>query len=194
MRMPVMNGDDAASKIKADQRTAHIPIIAVTASVIGAEANLIAQKCDAFLAKPVIENDILSALSRFLPRAVHEGASSGLQGIRQNMQDYDTTSQKPMVSAEQRESMIHVIQKMETTMYVHYTSIMQTQIVGKIKDFATELNNEAIRWNIEELASYSQLLQAAIAAYNVKDMRMLLAQYPDVIAALKQIAENSSDL
>ena len=67
VKMPEMDGYEAAKRLKADDQLKNVPIIAVTASTRKEEESAIKQVCDDFLRKPVEKAILLSALKPFLP-------------------------------------------------------------------------------------------------------------------------------
>lgn len=67
--LPDGSGLDVTRRLKQDDRTKDIPIIALTASVHGEDqAEARKSGCDAFLAKPVAVNEFLRIVSEFLSR------------------------------------------------------------------------------------------------------------------------------
>ena len=65
MRMPDADGLDATQQIRADQRTADIPVIAVTACAMrGDEQRIRAAGCNDYLAKPVSLDGLLDCVQR----------------------------------------------------------------------------------------------------------------------------------
>ena len=65
--MPVMDGIQALRAMRADERLAHVPVIAFTASVMkGNRAEILAQGFDGYLAKPVDERVLRSAIMGLL--------------------------------------------------------------------------------------------------------------------------------
>ena len=67
IRMPVMDGIEAAKRLKANSRTKDLPIIAVTASALKQDEETIVQFCDGYLRKPISKNDVIQELVRHLP-------------------------------------------------------------------------------------------------------------------------------
>src|SRR5688500_7445530 len=54
MSMPVLSGWDATRKLKADPKTAHIPVIALTAHALKGDKERAWQAgCDGFITKPI---------------------------------------------------------------------------------------------------------------------------------------------
>jgi Signal transduction histidine kinase len=67
LRMPVLGGLDAVPRLRALPQGRSLPIIAVSASVLGFDQNeALAAGCDAFLPKPVQEAHLLETLGRLL--------------------------------------------------------------------------------------------------------------------------------
>ena len=63
IEMPVMDGFEATWRIKADQRTAHIPVMFFTA--LGSEENILQAKeagCIGFLNKPICKEELSQAI------------------------------------------------------------------------------------------------------------------------------------
>ncbi len=67
MKMPVMNGYEAARILKNDDASKTIPIIAVTASALTQDEEMISRLCDGYLRKPVSQNETIHVLMETLP-------------------------------------------------------------------------------------------------------------------------------
>ncbi|WP_297460250.1 response regulator [Ferrovum sp.] len=69
LRMPVMDGKHAMKHIKANELTRHIPIIALTASAMKGERELLlASGFDGYIDKPIDVNSFASTIAEFLPK------------------------------------------------------------------------------------------------------------------------------
>ncbi len=67
MRMPVMDGYEAARQIRLHQGSAKIPIVAITASAFSSQRKeILAAGCDDIVFKPFQEHEIFEVMSRFL--------------------------------------------------------------------------------------------------------------------------------
>ena len=65
--LPVVDGWEATRRLKADQKTRHIPIIALTAHAMsGSREKALAAGCDEFDTKPVEFERLLATLRRLL--------------------------------------------------------------------------------------------------------------------------------
>jgi CheY-like chemotaxis protein len=71
--LPGMDGLTLTRKLKADARTQHIPVIALTASaMLGDEGKALAAGCDCYITKPIDTRTLPQQLAKFL--AAQRGA------------------------------------------------------------------------------------------------------------------------
>lgn len=69
LSLPVMDGWEATRRLKADERTRHIPVIALTGHVFaGHSHNAKEAGCDAFLPKPCLPETLAEKVRELLPR------------------------------------------------------------------------------------------------------------------------------
>jgi two-component system cell cycle response regulator DivK len=67
LSLPVMDGWEATRRLKADQRTAHIPIVALTGHALaGISEGAKRAGCDAFVTKPCLPEDLVKEIKRVL--------------------------------------------------------------------------------------------------------------------------------
>ena len=67
--MPVMNGYDATRRIKDRRETAHIPVVALTASALPQERNQAMEAgCDGYISKPIDTRAFPGQVRQFLSR------------------------------------------------------------------------------------------------------------------------------
>jgi two-component system cell cycle response regulator DivK len=67
IQLPGMSGMEVTRLLKADEATAHIPIIATTAfAVRGDEERIRASGCDAYMAKPIAISQFLELIEQFM--------------------------------------------------------------------------------------------------------------------------------
>ena len=66
IHLPHISGLDLIRVLRADSDLQHIPILAVTALVMGEEANMIRESgCDGYIAKPISISSFLSLVEKF---------------------------------------------------------------------------------------------------------------------------------
>ena len=67
MHLPGASGYDVVKRLKADERTVHIPVIAVTSDAMTAdETRARAAGCDDYVAKPYRPHQLMDAIRRHL--------------------------------------------------------------------------------------------------------------------------------
>src|SRR4051794_33052436 len=82
LSLPVMDGWEATRRLKADARTAHIPVVALTGHALAGISEG-AQKagCDAFVIKPCLPEDLVKEIRKILSgpsaAAARKGRRSG---------------------------------------------------------------------------------------------------------------------
>ena len=65
--MPVMDGWEAGRRLRANPRTASIPIIALSAhALLGDEERTIGQCCDVFISKPFSPSEVIARVKSYL--------------------------------------------------------------------------------------------------------------------------------
>jgi CheY-like chemotaxis protein len=69
LSLPVMDGWEATRRLKADERTRHIPIIVLTGHAVAGQARDARKAgCDAFLAKPCLPEMLVEKVQELLQR------------------------------------------------------------------------------------------------------------------------------
>lgn len=63
LRMPRMSGEQALLKIKSDPATAHVPVIAVTASSMAHDESTLRRRFDGYVRKPYSKSDLFEVLA-----------------------------------------------------------------------------------------------------------------------------------
>jgi two-component system cell cycle response regulator DivK len=72
LQLPEVSGLEVTRRLKGDQRSRHIPIVAVTAFAMGwHEREALDNGCDAYVSKPISILGFLSTVESFLPRFLH---------------------------------------------------------------------------------------------------------------------------
>jgi two-component system, cell cycle response regulator DivK len=66
--LPLIDGLAATRRLKADARTAHIPVLALTGRGLADEARARAAGCDGFITKPFGRDDLLAQVAAFAGR------------------------------------------------------------------------------------------------------------------------------
>ena len=81
LALPKMDGWEATRRLKLDERTRHIPIVALTGYALAGHAEGARQAgCDSFVAKPCLPDELVAEIQRMLagrPATGETGSSRG---------------------------------------------------------------------------------------------------------------------
>jgi CheY-like chemotaxis protein len=76
LALPKMDGWEATRRLKEDERTKHIPIVALTGHALAGHSDLAHQAgCDSFVTKPCLPDALVAEIKRML--AVRSGPTGG---------------------------------------------------------------------------------------------------------------------
>jgi CheY-like chemotaxis protein len=77
LALPKMDGWEATRRLKADERTRHIPIVALTGHALAGHAEVARQAgCDAFVTKPCLPDALVAEIERMLSSRRAEAGSA----------------------------------------------------------------------------------------------------------------------
>jgi CheY-like chemotaxis protein len=83
LSLPVMDGWEATRRLKADDRTRHIPVMALTGHALeGQSQRAKAAGCDVYLTKPCLPEQLVSEIRRMLAAAPGRGRGRAGRGRR----------------------------------------------------------------------------------------------------------------
>jgi two-component system cell cycle response regulator DivK len=83
LSLPVMDGWEATRRLKADTRTAHIPVIALTGHALaGISDGARKAGCDAFVTKPCLPEDLVKEIRKVLDERAGAGEKAGGKNAR----------------------------------------------------------------------------------------------------------------
>jgi two-component system, cell cycle response regulator DivK len=78
LALPKMDGWEATKRLKADDRTRHIPIVALTGHALAGHADGARDAgCDAFVTKPCLPDELVAEIKRVLNHGGQPGAKPG---------------------------------------------------------------------------------------------------------------------
>jgi len=81
LSLPVMDGWEATRRLKADQRTASIPVVALTGHALaGISDGAMKAGCDAFVTKPCLPEDLVKEIRKILDRPSSTSKKLGRSG------------------------------------------------------------------------------------------------------------------
>jgi len=140
MRMPVLIGVETTRRLKADKRSAHIPVIALTASVMDAEQKIALESgSHGFLKKPLEKRELILELMKFLPYEIIEEPVTPLK-----------TPEEPIPEAT-RNLLPELLEELEHRFIQRWHTISNKFIIDEIETFSRELGHLGNRYRIKTL-------------------------------------------
>ncbi len=170
IRMPVMDGYEAAREIKS---FSSVPIVALTASVMMDEFNRVkTEDFDGYLRKPASKKELTDELSNFLP---FEESTENLEPRHEiNLSDteYATLSL--------------ALKKLNTLEDLHLNVVKNNSISDTLK-FAESVAEICEQYPLTVISSYAEQLIIEIDAFDIPAIKRSLNSYPKLIEALESL-------
>ncbi|GGA83749.1 hypothetical protein GCM10011521_22680 [Arenimonas soli] len=167
LRMPVLSGDQALQRIRANPRWRDIPVVALTASSMSEDENWVRARFDGYVRKPYSKADLFEALAlHFPPRR----------------DDAETTAPAPDVPAAPDPGPLrHDAEALAELKALRATlpAMRGNLRVREVAAAAGHLEGLAGRLDWPRLAGFARELKEAVDAFDVTSMRLLLANSPD---------------
>ncbi len=162
IRMPVMDGIEATKKIKNNELTKNIPVIAVTASSYALNRDAIMTKgFDGFIAKPINTINLIDELSLYLKNIVIDGNKT---------LEIDVAEKLPEV------------QKILTEDFIPRWKMFQTkQPIKDVKLFSADLKELGLKYKSTYLEEYAENILLSLDNFDISSMKEALDNFQNVI-------------
>ncbi len=165
--MPIMDGYEATLKLKTNQSTQQIPVIALTASALLTEQSEIKAYgfdgyFDGYLFKPVSISELLNELSRYLKHKVAESFTETADD--ENLPDI---SEIPVEKLKQCQS--------------EWEEIHDGLDLEEIEKFAHKINGIGQEYHISQLCSYGEHLYEFVQTFDFEEIEKHLNEFPGMI-------------
>jgi signal transduction histidine kinase/CheY-like chemotaxis protein len=179
LRMPVMDGYEAASKLKKRPGTKDIPIIALTAFAQKSERSKASRYgFDGFLSKPVKIKELYGALSSHLKhskRGENEGPDSLAEVAVKRISNNDI---------ERISELIGVLNGDVMTSWNEISSIME---IDRIEDFSSILLRLSEEHKADSLSRYAKKLNDFVQYFDIKNIETTLAEFPLIVEEISRM-------
>jgi two-component system, NarL family, sensor histidine kinase EvgS len=169
LRMPIMDGYQATTIIKDSEKLKKIPVIALTASVMGKDLEKVTQYgFDGYLRKPVILDDLIKEMSKYLK--YHLEKSNIVEEINDEIC---------------LDNLKEVISLLETDLKKNWKDIKDGGDFSSIEEFASKLKEIAEDKKITILKNYATEILKNIDSFDIEKVDYLMNTYLDLIESLK---------
>lgn len=165
IRMPVMNGHDAAQHIKLIHT---VPIIALTASKMADKA----LNFDGYIQKPVTRSALIETLCHFLDHSLTNPAHEDTIKLELNKQQLE---QLPAL-------LIELNRQLET-----WQTIRNNNNMSEISRFANTIYQHAAAYQCIPVQNYAQRLNEAVNQFDIQAITHHLNQFENVLIELEAL-------
>ncbi len=172
LRMPVLDGYKTATIIKSDKSLKDIPLVALTASVMGKDLEKVGEYgFDGYLRKPVILDDLIEEISKYLK-------FNFVNNIGIEKQDNIATIDKHKLD--------EILVVLTTTLKDKWNDVKDKGDFLLIESFVEELN-EIASDDMEILSDYVSQLKNNINAFDIEKVDYLMNSYEKIIEKMQEM-------
>jgi len=178
MRMPELNGYEAAALLKANPALKHIPVIAVTASSFREEEARARKVCEGFIRKPFNRAALVAELRRFLKPAARVEATKPAVAVTPAAEALDA------VPAELLAKWPELVAKLREEQSGGWPELCQTLELKPIEDFASRLRAWGESYGAAALRRYGEELFEQAQQFDLDRLPRTLEAFPALLEKL----------
>ncbi len=180
MEMPGMDRYEAIKKLRNNESSQSVPIIAVTASALEKSAKIIAESgCDGFLKKPISRIALLEEVRRFLPHSTSD-PSSRKGALRKKEKAYFVD----VITPELRAVLPELVELLESSFVDKWNTVCQTFDFNEIVLLARQVEQVGKKYKLQVLKDWSTKLQEQAKAFDMERLPATLDYFLKIIEKL----------
>lgn len=166
VRMPVLSGLEAMKQLKANEATAHIPIVALTASSTQKEKEQAFQQgFDGFLAKPVDFQRLFEVLSRFLKQKT----------VAKVIPQYEEVSDSQLLDGVVEPENLR--RHLQDEIMPYFANLNKAFVVSDYKRLAEGLVKTGTDFRVPQLGNCGSHMSELLEYFSIEEMRDGLSGY-----------------
>ncbi|MGE5680358.1 MAG: PAS domain S-box protein, partial [Bacillota bacterium] len=176
IHMPLMNGSEAARKIR--EFYPSLPIIALTASALNLDNEIQEKLFNICLKKPFSKAELITKLSNYLTHTIQP-----LQTLNSSVPSDDHVVQIEAKAVTGRNVQVNpdLLDYLQNTMKNEWENVKEGMMIDEILNFAENIKNIGRDNMIEDLVKYGEELFDAADNFKVVQINKLLRIFPDLI-------------
>ncbi len=181
LRMPVLDGYEATQRLKASVDLRHIPVIALTASVLKEEhAKIQAHGFDGYVKKPVTRAELFQELIRFLPYTEHASAER-----RSDQDKHVAAMDLTALPVDTLNALPEIIARLEGEFMRFWESVRQHNTFDEIEDFARQMKEFGETYSLHIVEQFGTNVLAHVRNFDIDKIEASLDAYLQLIEGLK---------
>jgi len=172
IRMPVMDGFEAYARLKADEKTRHIPVIALTASTLGDSSHDTGEPIlDGFLSKPISSGRLFDELKKYIKVQTPKDKEKAVTNIVTPEQT-EASSSKEMLTVLNAE-ILPLCKKLEAALKI-----------SNAKSLTVSLMEISGKYRQPKLAEYGKELMVGLDSFDVDILKTIIKRTSIYIESL----------
>tara|TARA_B110000285_G_scaffold54529_1_gene62093 strand:- start:2067 stop:4247 length:2181 start_codon:yes stop_codon:yes gene_type:complete len=178
MKMPGMTGYDVTRELKENNKLSSIPVVAVTASALKQDEEIISKLCDGYLRKPVSRAELIGEVMKHL---------------KHDMQTPDTPENQPAesqaetLSAEQADELLEICNTKITPLISKLEN--DPGNIDRMLEINDSLKELAESYPQEKFLQWQQKFQHAYVGLDIKQIANAIKTWPKLLKDLRQKSE-----
>ncbi|WP_081599425.1 PAS domain S-box protein [Prochlorothrix hollandica] len=192
LRMPVMDGYEAAQILAEDPRTQTIPVIVLTASCSAEEEESIKSWCDGFLRQPVSRSQLITVLHSVLKTASPRGSVSpslDSQGQGATLLDIAPGTSSRVSSKNLQptpEQLAAVVVHLQQELTITWPTLNKTLAIQPLEEFVQRLQEWGHQYCCPDLIAYAQTLGQQLDDFDWDQIPSKVEGFKDVVEFISQ--------
>ena len=178
MKMPVMDGYEATTRIKARDDWKEVTVVALTASTMVQREVEIRKITDDYLRKPLSRNELVGTLLRYLPH--HFESQEAAAKAKETFDVGDTTEGMKLVSDEHRQALLDQLREQQSLV----SDLAESQTINEIETFGKEMAGLGAAFDHEPLREWGDKLESQAMLFQIDDMTETLGTFDTLIDQL----------
>jgi len=181
MKMPVKDGYELAKIIKNSDKFKHIPVIALSASVMRESEDTLKCLCDGYIRKPFGKPELISEMKKHLPHREKKSKMNGEKNAAEKTPYINTLCPETAVRLPE---LIHTL---EDEFAPKWEEIRETLIFDEVGDFAEQVKAQGMKYGCQMLRYWGEKMLSHIQAFNMEELSMTFQRFPNLIAEIRKI-------
>jgi len=164
IKMPVLNGEEAAKQLKETAHTSHIPVIAITAHAMSEDVERYRHLCDDYLPKPVSQALLQQKLRHFLT-------------YQKTTKEFQNSTTQDRLETEAVAMPTNLSQLLKTQYSEQWKAMDQSSAINTISDFAQQIVELAQQYEYVPLLKWGRELSEYADSFDVNQMHKTLKRF-----------------
>ncbi|CAN2043579.1 hypothetical protein GMMP1_1150002 [Candidatus Magnetomoraceae bacterium gMMP-1] len=172
IKMPKIDGYEVADILNNDKQLKNIPTIAVTASAMKKNEEIISKLCDAYLKKPVSKTDLILKIMKFLPHTIKKETPDIAESVQEQ-----TNAEFFLETLENLPELLEILKEKQT----YCQELSELMAIDEIEKFAEEMKELGYKYEYQLLVNWAEDLYLSACAFDMKKIQQVLLDFQKII-------------